>query len=156
MKKIAIFCLPILISLLLVACLKIPNKTYPSVNPTFERTTVNALLQENSSSKNVTFVGYVLAIDSCPSCPLFSQCKMCGRKGIIVYDDIGIYDQKKIILHQQWSIEDWNKYGRFFIHTKTPEQFQVDKKYTFSIEYNNKDQVRYVRLLGYDAVELDW
>ncbi len=78
-------------------------------------------LQRNDSIEGpFRIVGYVIDIYKCPPCPPGAMCKPCIPDNIVVTDNI---DEK-----------DFSKIKRLRISTEKPEQFELKKKYTFTVK----------------------
>jgi hypothetical protein len=82
-------------------------------------------LQKNDSiAGSFRIVGYVIDIYKCPPCPPGAMCKPCIPDNLVVTDNI---DEK-----------DFSKIKRLRISTEKPEQFELKKKYTFTVKVKGK------------------
>lgn len=82
-------------------------------------------LQRNDSIEGTfRIVGYVLDIYKCPPCPPGAMCKPCIPDNIVVTDNI---EEK-----------DFSRIKRLRISTDKPEQFELKKKYSFTVKIKGK------------------
>ena len=68
--------------------------------------------------------GFVIDIYKCPPCPPQAMCKPCIPDNIVVTDNIGEKDLSRI--------------KRLRISTDKPEQFELKKKYIFTVKVKGK------------------
>ena len=86
--------------------------------------TFNDLQRNDSIEGPFRIVGYVIDIYKCPPCPPQAMCKPCIPDNIVVTDNI---DEK-----------DLSRIKRLRISTDKPEQFELKKKYTFTVKVKGK------------------
>jgi len=87
--------------------------------------------------------GFVIQIYACPPCPRGAMCKPCIGDHIVATDN----PEEK----------DANLVRRLRIFTSKPEQFDLKKKYSFTVKLRHKAQkgrpIEEVELLRFDQVE---
>jgi hypothetical protein len=86
--------------------------------------TFNDLQRNDSIEGPFRIVGAVIDIYKCPPCPAGAMCKPCIPDNIVVTDNL---DEK-----------DLSKIKRLRISTDKPEQFELKKKYTFTVKVKGK------------------
>ena len=101
-------------------------------------------LQRNDSIEGPFRIeGYVIDIYKCPPCPPQAMCKPCIPDNIVVTDNI---DEK-----------DVSRIKRLRISTDKPEQFELKKKYTFTVKVKGKappgHAIQDVDLISFEPVK---
>jgi hypothetical protein len=82
-------------------------------------------LQRNDvGERPFRIVGYVINTYKCPPCPPGAMCKPCIPDNIVVTDNLDEQDASKI--------------KRLRISTEKPEQFELKKKYIFTVRVRGK------------------
>ena len=94
--------------------------------PELPRLTFSDLKKNDSIEGEFKMVGFVIQTYKCPPCPPQMQCKPCLGDHIVITDNI---DEKDPALIQ-----------RLRIFTDKPEQFELKKKYTFTVKVRGKVQ----------------
>lgn len=135
------FLLVLLISLFVYSCENKIERTYPlSLN--YDFLSIGELRNKNVTSGNYNIEGYVVKIYTCPPCPKNAFCKPCASDHILISEDDNIttYDKGVTVL------------------VDNPKQFELNKKYKFSLEFLQSSNVEgntYLsfRLLGYELLQ---
>jgi hypothetical protein len=86
--------------------------------------TFHDLKNANGLEGTFRIEGYVIDIYKCPPCPPGAMCKPCIPDNIVITDAT---DEK-----------DLSKINRLRIFTDKPEQFELKKKYSFTVNLKNK------------------
>lgn len=86
--------------------------------------TFNDLQKNDSIEGPFRMVGYMIFVYKCPPCPAGAMCKPCLPDHIVVTDNI---DEKDPALIK-----------RLRIFTDKPEQFELKKKYQFTVKVRGK------------------
>src|SRR5438876_216399 len=106
---------------LILVCLSL--RPALSQNPSIQEPpllTFSDLPQSDSTKGTFRIEGYVIDIYKCPPCPPGAMCKPCIPNNIVVTDNIEEKDLSKI--------------KRLRIYTEKPEQFELKKKYLFTVK----------------------
>lgn len=118
-------------------------KSYPSssTNPLYS---ISDFKQSGHNSGNFNIEGYVVNIYTCPPCPKGAQCSICMKKNILVSEN------NKILETHDLTEND------LIIFTDNPKQFELGKKYRFSIKILNYKTtlgpLNDLELIGYDLI----
>jgi len=122
------------------------TKTYPSVS-NLEFYSIHELKQNNFSEGNYNTEGYVVKIYTCPPCPKGALCKMCMEPNIVISEDnknLDVYSltEKELLIFTSYS---------------NPNQFELGKKYRFSInitQYKSTGEpLNDIKLVGYGIIQ---
>jgi len=121
-------------------------KTYPPTS-NFDFYSIHELKQNNLSEGNYNTEGYVVKIYTCPPCPKGALCKMCMEPNIVISEEnkiLGSYalTEKELLI---------------FTLNSNPRQFELGKKYRFSInitQYKSTGEpLNDIKLVGYDIIQ---
>lgn len=124
-----------------------PYKTYPSIL-IFNFYSIHEIKQQRLGPGSYNTEGYVVKIFTCPPCPTGALCKPCMGESIVI-------SEESKILTDYSSLSD----KELIIFVKNPGQFQLGKKYQFSIKIVKDKRMTFeptndVRLIGYqEAIE---
>ena len=86
--------------------------------------TFNDLQRSDSIAGPFRIKGYVIDIYKCPPCPPQAMCKPCLPDNIVVTNNVDEQDLSKV--------------KRLRISTEKPEQFELKKKYSFTVRARGK------------------
>lgn len=122
-----------------------PYKTYPSIL-NFNFYPSHEIKKQRFGPGSYNTEGYVVKMFTCPPCPTRVLCKPCMGENIVI-------SEESKILTDYSSLTD----NELIIFAQNPKQFQLGKKYQFSIQIiKNKrttfDPVNDIELLGYKGV----
>ncbi len=107
--------------------------TYPNTS-NFEFYPIHEINQNKFSSGTYNIKGYVVKIYTCPPCPKDAHCKMCMGNNIVISENNKMLETYTLTENE------------LIIFVENPEQFELGKKYIFSIKiiHNN-----HIGLIGY-------
>ena len=119
------------------------QRTYPPAS-NYDSFTISQLKEMNAPSGNFNTEGHIVKIYTCPSCPLGAMCKPCMGNNIV------ISEENKLI--EGYSLSDKD----IILFANNPKQFELGKKYTFSIEILGRkttgDSLNDIEIIGYDIL----
>lgn len=118
------------------------NRTYPgSLN--FNFYSVSQFKDKNPSSGTYNTEGYIVKKYECPPCPKGAMCKTCMEDNIVISEINKVLDTYS--LHNTEMI----------IFVKNPDQFEVGKKYRFSVQVreskSTSEPINDIELVGYNS-----
>ncbi len=124
---------------------RVEERSYPNVDESYPNLLIHELKDSNYTSGNYNVDGYVVKIYTCPPCPKGAMCKPCMRDNIVISENNALLDS-----YSPSSSE-------IIIFTNNPKQFELGKKYKFSIritDYKSTGEpLNNIELLGYDSLE---
>jgi len=109
--------------------------TIPELNTLWESHKEIVEIPDSPKNHNINIAGYIVKAYTCPSCPIGAQCKPCMGNNIVVSETNA--------LRQTY---DGLSSSEFILYTDQPTQFELGKKYLFSIAMENG---KYPALIGY-------
>ena len=117
------------------------QRTYPQTS-NYDYFTISQLKTMNQTSGNFNTEGYVVKVFTCPPCPKGAFCKEC------MGDNIIISEENKLL--GSYSLTD----KEIIILTDNPKQFELSKKYKFSIKLLEHSYTGYnsFEMIGYDIL----
>jgi len=120
------------------------KRTYPNTS-NFDFYPIHEINQNKFSSGTYNTEGFVVKIYTCPPCPKDAVCKMCMENNIVISEN------NKIL--ETYSLTE----KELIIFVENPKQFELSKKYTFSINITNdkttSTDINDIKLLEYDEIK---
>jgi len=121
-------------------------RTYPtSSNSDIIFYPISEIKQRNLTTGIFNTEGFVVKIYTCPPCPKDAVCKMCMENNIVISEN------NKIL--ETYSLTE----KELIIFVENPKQFELSKKYTFSINITNdkttSTDINDIKLLEYDEIK---
>ena len=120
-------------------------KSYPNAS-NFDFHSIQEIIQNNFTSGQYNTNGYVVYIYRCPPCPKGAQCKTCR------IPHIAISEENNMVRTQGNNMAITQGKTIIIPFTNTSinlNQFEIDKKYEFSLSIAN----RKINLIGYNLIE---
>lgn len=120
------------------------TKTYPAASD-FIYYQIHEIKQGKLGPGTYNTDGFVVKIYTCPSCPKGVFCKQCMRDNIVISED-----KNELELYNLTEKE-------LIIFVKNPKQFELGKKYRFSIKIldykSTGEPINDIDLVGYESVD---
>ena len=114
-----------------------------SQTPKLSLLTFNDLQKYDVNKTTFKIAGYVIETYKCPPCPPNAQCKPCLGNHIIITDNAS---EKNLVLIK-----------RLRIFTDNPKQFELKKKYLFTVKIRGKietgHQIEDVELIDFNRLK---
>ena len=123
----------------------VEERTYPDIDQSYPAITIHELKEAEANSGNLNVEGYVVKTYSCPPCPKGALCKTCMGDNIVISENSNMLETYNLTTNE------------LIIFVENSKQFEIGKKYTFSIEIldykTTGEPVNDIKLVGYNLIE---